>query len=116
MFLNILLVSEKGDPEQPPSVRSLKYDQKSKRYMFSDDALDVKSCSICLEDLGKWTAVMACFCADVLWCVTARCADDEYLTLSVVFMVRRIARRHCFRFVLSYLSPSLYSELVETGS
>ena len=47
------LFLKKGDPEQPPSVRRLKYDQKSKRYMFSDDALDVKSCSICLEDLGK---------------------------------------------------------------
>ena len=52
------LFLKKSDPEQPPSVRSLKYDQKSKRYMFSDDALDVKNCSICLEDLGKWTAVV----------------------------------------------------------
>ena len=47
------LFLKKSDPEQAPSVHSLKYDQKSKRYMFSDDALEVNNCSICLEDLGK---------------------------------------------------------------
>ena len=50
---------KKSDLEQPrSSMRSLKYDQKSKRYMFSDDALDVKSCSICLEDLGTLVVLL----------------------------------------------------------
>ena len=38
---------------EPDSGRTLRYDPESKQYEFSDEAMDVPPCSICLEELGK---------------------------------------------------------------
>lgn len=56
-------------PEQksgePDSGRTLRYDPESKQYEFSDEAMDVPSCSICLEELASNDDVISGLCSHV---------------------------------------------------